>query len=136
MSGTLDLPDNWPDVVDAARQARKNAWAPYSGFEVGAAVRTTDGQIFLGCNVENASYGLTLCAERVAMSSAVAAGKRNPAVLCVSLGGTPVTCGACRQFLCEFNRELVVLLDDARSSDPPEVVALNELLPRAFRLEL
>lgn len=135
MSTTPALPEDWQPLVEAARNVRGRAYAPYSGYAVGAAVRTSDGQIFVGCNVENASYGLTICAERVAMSSAVAAGQQHPEVMCISLGGTPVPCGSCRQFLFQFNPGLVLLLDNAESSDPPQTVTLDQLLPRAFRLE-
>ena len=84
--------------------------------------------------MENVSYGLTICAERVAMCTAVAAGSTAPEVICVSLSGQPVPCGSCRQFLIEFNPELMVLLDDLSSADPPERIWLYDLLPRAFRL--
>ena len=103
---------------------------------MGAAVLTADGRIFVGCNVENASYGLTICAERVAICTAIAQGCSSFTAICVSLTGIPVPCGACRQFLVEFNPEMLVLLDDVdHTADmPPELVRLSELLPRAFRL--
>ncbi len=129
------LPDDWKRLVGNSRAARSRAWAPYSRFQVGAAIRNADGRLFTGCNVENASYGLTICAERVAMSSAVAAGATEPAVICVSLTGQPTPCGSCRQFLNEFNPNLLFLLDDCKSTDPPTCVTLGELLPRAFRLD-
>ena len=126
----------WKELRDAARDARGRAWAPYSKYLVGAAALSDTGKIFIGCNVENASYGLTVCAERVAMCSAVAAGHRDIQALCVSLTSVAVPCGACRQFLHEFNPQLCVLLDDLSLSDesPPEILRLSELLPRAFRL--
>ena len=135
---TLDsqLPQ-WRDLRAAARATREFAWAPYSKYKVGAAVLTESCDIIPGCNVENASYGLTICAERVAVCSAVTKGHRKFRAICVSLTGVPVPCGACRQFLMEFNSEMLVLLDD--TSGPadalPELVLLTELLPRAFRLE-
>jgi len=135
MAKTLALPDNWNELVSASRAVREKAYAPYSGFQVGAAVQTENGQIFVGCNVENASHGLTICAERVAMSVAVAAGQREPQVVCVSLTGDPVPCGACRQFLYEFNPAAVLLLDNVGSSGPPEAIALETLFPRGFRLD-
>lgn len=122
-------------LIEAARRARLHAYAPYSNYAVGAAVRTSDGRIFTGCNVENASYGLTVCAERVAVFSAVAAGAREvvAVAVCTPDGGTP--CGACRQVLMEF-----APAPDACTIwvvRPDELVArytLAELLPHAFRL--
>jgi|688.fasta_scaffold530239_1 cytidine deaminase len=127
----------WAALRDAARKVREKAWAPYSKYHVGAAVLTDSGVIFTGCNVENASYGLTICAERVAICSAVAQGHRRFRAICISLTGVPVPCGACRQFLMEFSPELPVLLDnlDSPGGTAPEVVLLSELLPRAFRLD-
>ena len=130
------LPE-WRALQAASRSARQQAWAPYSQFFVGAAILTESGEIVTGCNVENASYGLTICAERVAACSAVASGMRRFRAICVSLDGPPLPCGACRQFLVEFNPDLILLLDDT-SSDvgrEPELVLLTELLPRPFRLE-
>lgn len=127
----------WVALRDAARRVREKAWAPYSKYYVGAAVLTDSGVIFTGCNVENASYGLTICAERVAICSAVAQGHRSFQAICISLTGVPVPCGACRQFLMEFSPELPVLLDnlDSMEDADPEVVLLSDLLPRAFRLD-
>jgi cytidine deaminase len=126
----------WRQLQAASRDVRDRAWAPYSKFHVGAAVLTKDGHIFVGCNVENASYGLTICAERVAICSAVAQGHSEFAAICVSLSDSPVPCGACRQFLVEFNPRMLVLLDDVNRPEiqRPEIVRLTELLPRAFRL--
>ncbi|MCA9048598.1 MAG: cytidine deaminase [Planctomycetaceae bacterium] len=122
-------------LIEASRKARDNAYAPYSGYAVGAAVLTDTGKIFSGCNVENASYGLTVCAERVAVSSAVAAGCRHFTAIAISLTGIAVPCGSCRQFLHEFNPDMFVLLDDLSAPKAePEQVRLSELLPRAFRL--
>jgi cytidine deaminase len=123
------------ELVEAARAARANAYAPYSRYAVGAAVRTTDGRIFTGCNIENASYGLSICAERVALFSAVAQGAHaiEAVAIITQEGATP--CGACRQVLMEFapypDTCWVIL------ATPETVVArhtLAELLPRAFRL--
>jgi len=136
MNLDIELP-GWLELQSAAREVRENAWSPYSNFRVGAAVLTSDGRIFSGCNVENASYGLTICAERVAVCSAVAQGFTNFIAICISLNGTPVPCGACRQFLAEFCEDLLILLDDVNHppETPPERVRLSELLPRAFRLD-
>jgi cytidine deaminase len=127
----------WRALQSASRRARENAWAPYSKYFVGAALLTESGEIVTGCNVENASYGLTICAERVAVSSAVAMGQRRIRAICISLTGIAVPCGACRQFLVEFNPNLMILLDNIESGleSAPELVLLSDLLPRAFRLE-
>lgn len=134
---TLDatLPD-WRSLRTASRTARKNAYARYSNYQVGAAVLTSDNTIVQGCNVENASYGLTICAERVAVCSAVAGGRQDIVAVCVSLTGVPVPCGACRQFLHEFNPDMLVLLDDLTHGEDgvPQLTTITELLPRAFRL--
>ncbi len=116
-------------LVRAAQRARRRAYAPYSHFPVGAAVLAVDGSIFAGANVENASYGLTLCAERVAIHGAVAAGRRR--LVAVAVVGPPgiSPCGACRQVMDEFGVETVVL---APSRGTPDVVALRDLLPRPF----
>jgi len=120
-------------LLQAARQAREQAYAPYSGFRVGAAVLTADGQVFTGANVENASLGATLCAERVAMSSAVAAGCRVIAALAV-LADTPTPvppCGLCRQVLQEFAAPACLVIM-ANLQGAYQVVKHTELLPMAF----
>ena len=125
----------WRELKAESREARQRAYARYSGFKVGAALQTEDGRIFTGCNVENASYGLTICAERVAVCSAIAAGASRVVAVCVSLTGVAVPCGTCRQFLHEFNPDMLVLLDDLNSPDNvPELVSLPTLLPRPFSL--
>ena len=116
-------------LVEAAWDARQRAYAPYSNFAVGAALLAADGRIFAGCNVENLSYGLTNCAERVAIGAAVAAGVREfLAVAVVADTGVPISpCGACRQVLAEFGVPRVIL---ANRSEHLEF-ALDQLLPRA-----
>jgi cytidine deaminase len=118
--------------VPAARSARRRAYAPYSGFRVGAAV-LAGGRIFEGANVENASFGLTLCAERAAVTAAVLAGRRDLQAVAVASGTVPPTppCGMCLQTLAEFaGPELPVTLAGARGSRVE--TTLGELLPRAF----
>lgn len=116
-------------LLEAAWQAREHAYAPYSNFAVGAALLAADGRVFVGCNVENISYGLTNCAERVAIGAAVAAGVREfTAVVVVADTGVPISpCGACRQVLAEFGVAKVIL---ANRSQHLEFI-LEELLPRA-----
>ena len=136
MNGSA-LPGDWQSLVMASRAARHNAYVPFSKFAVGAALCTTGGEVFTGCNVENSSYGLTICAERVAACSAIAAGKRDFDVMCISLKDSPVPCGACRQFLSEFSADMLILLDDVSraAAREPECLRLSDLLPRSFRLE-
>jgi len=109
-------------LVRAAVAARRRAYAPYSKFAVGAAVLAADGTVFTGCNVENASYGLSVCAERVAILTAVAAGRRR-------LRAATTPCGACRQVMDEFGVETVILAPAGRT---PAAVPLRELLPLPF----
>lgn len=120
------------ELVAAACEARRRAYAPYSHFLVGAAVRTTDGRLFTGANVENASYGLTICAERTALATAVAAGQRTFDTLAVATAGGLSPCGACRQFASEFG-EMRVLLVDANQPNRVVEYRLSELLPVVFR---
>ena len=121
-------------LLAAAREAAGRAYVPYSGFPVGAAVLTADGTVVTGCNVENASYGLTVCAERVAIFAAVAGGHRAARAVAVAAprarGTTP--CGACRQVLNEFVPEGGELLVVLEGEEGAEQVALSELLPRSF----
>jgi len=121
-------------LLEAAAKAVRHAHAPYSKYRVGAAVLTGEGLIFSGCNVENASYGLTVCAERVAVFSAIAAGCSAITALAVVAGGaaTPYPCGACRQVLAEFCRPEtpIYVVQSGRSS----TLKLGRLLPLSFRL--
>jgi len=115
-----------------AREAQEKAYAPYSGFRVGAAVYSADGEIFEGVNVENAAYGSTLCAERGAIMAAVAAGYRDiTAIAVVGDSEAPtVPCGACRQVLAEFNPDMRIIMGGR--TDEVMVMTLDELLPEAF----
>jgi cytidine deaminase len=119
----------WDNLVAAAWKARESAYAPYSNFPVGAALLASDGRIFAGCNVENISFGLTVCAERVAIGSAITAGARQfVAIAVVADTGVPISpCGACRQVLAEFGVQQIVLANRSGSIE----FTLDELLPRA-----
>ena len=123
---------NEDQLIDEARRAREHAHAPYSGFRVGAALETADGAVVTGCNIENASYGLTVCAERVAMWKALSEGRRafrRIAIVADAAMPTP-PCGACRQILWEFGGDLEVIL--ANLSAITARHRLAELLPLPF----
>lgn len=119
-------------LLDAAWQAREHAWCPYSSFAVGAALESDDGRWFAGCNVENASYGLTVCAERAAVSAAIAAGARRFRRLVVVADCDPPVspCGGCRQVLAEFGEDLLV---ESASRTARRSWQLRDLLPDAFK---
>jgi cytidine deaminase len=121
-------------LIEAARAVQQRAYAPYSHFRVGCALEAEDGRVFVGCNVENASYGLTICAERAAVSAAVAAGAhRFRRAVVVSDADPPAApCGACRQVLSEFGRDLRV---DGVSPAGTVSWTIAELLPSAFGKE-
>jgi cytidine deaminase len=125
-------------LLDAAAKAARKAHAPYSGYKVGAALLCADGEMFTGCNVENASYGLTNCAERTAVFTAISAGRRDFVAMAVVADGDsmPYPCGACRQVLSEFCRdEFSVYIAKASALEDYEVVCLAALLPNRFHLE-
>lgn len=127
-----------PDVLlKAAAAAARKAYAPYSNYHVGAALLCADGEMFTGCNVENASYGLTNCAERTAVFSAVAAGRKEFVAMAVVTEGDsfPYPCGACRQVLNEFcSDEFPVYVATAGAPGDYEVISLGDLLPHGFKL--
>ena len=134
MSGS-DLQD-WAALVDAARRARERAVAPFSTFKVGAALETTDGTVVTGCNIENATYGLTICAERVAMFKALSDGHRafrRIAIVADTDAPTP-PCGACRQILWEFGGDLEIVLANLHATKGRH--ALRDLLPLPFDARL
>ena len=121
-------------LIDLANEARRRAYAPYSNYPVGAALRTKSGKVFTGVNVENAAYPAGMCAERTAVFTAVAAGEREFEVIAVATenGGSP--CGSCRQVLAEFGLDTVVLLADGDGNLTLETT-VGDLLPGAFTPE-
>ena len=132
MAMTNDLDSRWLALVDAAWSARANAYAPYSGFQVGAAVETGDGTIYGGCNIENVSYGLTNCAERTAMFQAVANGAKALVrmVICADTPEPIAPCGACRQVMVELGPHMEVLLINQDGKQIFTTVA--DLMPYSF----
>jgi len=120
------------ELVEAARAVRENAYAPFSKFKVGAALETDDGQIIVGSNVESASYGLTGCAERVAVWNAISQGKRKIIKIAVVADTEELTppCGVCRQIIWEFGGDIPVIF--ANLNGKAETVQMKDLLPRAF----
>jgi cytidine deaminase len=124
------MSEQWNPLIEQAIQARDNAYAPYSKYKVGAALLTADGKVFQGCNIENASYGPSMCAERVAVFKAVSEGcKEFQAIAVVTVnGGSP--CGVCRQVLREFAPNLIVIVSDVESNY--QVLTLSDLLPHSF----
>jgi cytidine deaminase len=119
------------ELVEKARAARSDAYAPYSHYAVGAALRAASGKVYTGANVENASYPVGLCAERVALFSAVAAGERKFLSIAVVTEDGAAPCGACRQALVEFGRGIEVILADGEGRIG-RVIPLEKLLPFAF----
>ena len=125
-------------LVQEAKAVRERAYAPYSKYPVGAAIATKSGSIYVGCNVENASFGGTICAERGAIMAMVAAGERDPIACAVVTGDEGASpCGICRQVLSEFATDMPVVLVGLGSPDGESgrVVQLADLLPLAFRLK-
>ena len=122
-------------LVETARTCRAAAYAPYSRYQVGAALLTETGEVFGGCNVENASYGLTICAERTAITSAVAAGHRSFKAIAIVTSDSrlPSPCGACRQFMVEFSPNMRVIL--ANDGGQSRTHAAKDLLPDFFTLK-
>ena len=123
---------DYQGLIEAARRARENAHAPYSNFKVGAALRTRSGRVFGGCNVENASYGLTVCAERVAIFKAISEGEREFDAIAVDTDAGRLTppCGACRQIIWEMCGNVEVVLANLKGQ--MEIHRMKDLLPLPF----
>ena len=124
---------NYEDLIAKAMEARKKAHAPYSHFAVGAALLAKSGRIYTGCNVENASYGLSICAERTTVFKAVSDGERDFEAIAVVTENGVTPCGACRQVLMEFGEDIQVIAADETGGY--RVLGLQELLPEAFTPE-
>jgi len=120
------------ELIAAAADVREKAYAPYSNFKVGAAVETDEGTIYTGCNVESASYGLTVCAERVAIWKGISLGEKKFGCIAVVVDTEELTppCGVCRQIIWEFCGDVPVILSNLQGKS--ETVQMSELLPRAF----
>lgn len=120
------------DLIETAKEAREKAHAPFSNFKVGAALKTKDGKIFTGCNIENASYSLTICAERVAIFKAISEGNTEFEEIAVVADTNKLTppCGPCRQIIWEFCGDIPVIFANLKGDT--ETVQTSELLPRAF----
>ena len=120
------------ELIETAKSARLRSIAPFSNFLVGAALKTEDGKVYTGCNVESASYGLTVCAERVAIWKALSEGERKFTDLAIvaDTGTLTPPCGTCRQIIWEFSKSATIVLANLKGES--EVVSIRELLPRAF----
>lgn len=129
----MEIDDTLPQM---AIEASRNAYVPYSGFKVGAAVITEDGSIYTGCNIENGSYGLTMCAERTAIYKAISGGARK--IKAIAIAGGEMTpaypCGACRQVLSEFGNADTTVYCLTLDGKKRETFTLEELLPKSFNL--
>lgn len=128
-------PDKIQELYIEAKAARAKAYAPYSGYKVGAAILAKSGKIYRGCNIENASYGATICAERSALAAFVQAGEDKPEAIAIVAEGDalPYPCGICRQVLSEWGGETLVLVFDEKGGYRQHTMA--ELLPYAFTLK-
>ncbi|MGN1136474.1 MAG: cytidine deaminase [Oscillospiraceae bacterium] len=122
------------ELIDASKAAQENAYTPYSNFKVGAALLCRDGSVYSGCNIENATYGATNCAERTAVFKAVSEGNRDFTAIAItsSGGGLTFPCGICRQVLAEFSPEIRILLENENGGICE--FKLSELLPHSFSL--
>lgn len=122
--------------LQQAQTAMRNAYTPYSHFHVGACLVCEDGSVYTGCNIENASYGVTVCAERVALFKAVSEGKRAFSLLALTSGSKDITypCGICRQALCEFSPHLTIVCASRQLTDA-KAYSLDQLLPHSFSKE-
>ena len=124
---------DYSELIAKSVEARKLAYAPYSEFLVGAALLTSDGKVFTGCNVENTSYGLSICAERTAICKAVSEGQQSFEAIAIAAHPLASPCGACRQFIVEFGKEIKVISVDAEDLSNTKVWTSEELIPENFK---
>lgn len=117
-------------LIQSAQEARLKSYSPYSKYKVGAALLSSDGQIFLGCNVENASYGESICAERTAVVKAVSEGQKKFKAIAVATSNGGAPCGSCRQVLGEFNADILIFVVDEKNM--VKEYSLSQLLPHHF----
>ncbi len=120
------------DIISEAIKARSAAQAPFSKFQVGAALQTQEGTVILGANVESASYGLSCCAERVAIFKAVTDGHQDFQKLAIASEGGAAPCGACRQIIAEYAPGTEIILIDTQNPNTPKTIRIDALLPDAF----
>lgn len=122
---------NYDMLIEKAQEAMENAYVKYSGFKVGAALLTKSGKVYTGCNIENSSFGATICAERVAFAKAISEGEREFEAIAVasSLKGYTYPCGICRQFMSEWGLDIKLI---TKSGDKVRIHTIGELLPEAF----
>lgn len=123
------------ELITAAIEVRKNAYAVYSNFLVGCALQTAEGNVYTGCNVENSSYGLSICAERNAIGKLIAAGERHIERIVVAASPLASPCGACRQFIVEFGADIEVISVNAEHPAEIHRWTIGELLPQYFRFK-
>ncbi len=130
--GENTVNENYEKLIKVAEKARKRAYTPYSKFKVGAAILSSDGKIFTGCNIENASFGLTVCAERVAILKAISEGSSKfEAIAIVGDTNRPCSpCGACRQVISEFGKDIKIIMYNLKGDI--KIKKIDELLPEAF----
>ncbi|GAB4424961.1 MAG: cytidine deaminase [Anaerolineae bacterium] len=126
----LQKTSQWDDLLKLAIEARENSYSPYSHYKVGAALLTTSGKTFTGCNIENAAYTPSNCAERTAIFKAVSEGERDFAAIAVATSNSVAPCGVCRQVMREFAPNLTIILGDIKGNY--RVVSLTDLLPDSF----
>lgn len=126
-------PEVQKELISLAIKSRQIAYAPYSNFLVGAALLTVDGSIYTGCNVENTSYGLCICAERTAICKAVSEGHQEFQAIAVAANPFATPCGACRQFIVEFGKQIEVIAVDANNPEHVKNWVIEELIPENFK---
>jgi cytidine deaminase len=125
-------PDVQQELISLAIKSRQLAYAPYSNFLVGAALLAADGSIYTGCNVENTSYGLCICAERTAICKAVSEGHQEFQAIAVAANPFATPCGACRQFIVEFGKQIEIIAVDANNPDHVKTWVIEDLIPENF----